>query len=492
MALGSAPLRVAVCVVALLSTSGIIPVRAQVPGGAWSEPYRLSSGAGRASEGYTVADDYGYVHVFWTETLFRDGRTVLQHARFDGVAWSSPNDIHVAGEMGSLSPSVDQNGQLYLAWTEGHTGSVHYTHAPANNALSAQNWVPPAQVDIPARNLQLRIDAGGVWHILYSQTEDPGVFYTRSADQGQTWSEPAWLDPDISPNHIPDSLNFEVDQTGGLHAVWFYGALTQEARPDLVRYARSVDGGRTWSAPLTMDRAVPERNYHLTNASPVMTVVGQTLHVVWAAGSLPYRYHRMSTDAGQTWSTARQVFGELHGQAFDGLAVDRAGRVHFLGQIRYPQGIYHVTWDQGLWTPPTLIYLIAQEGAEPGIGNRIHAHSTHPVVRAGNQLVLTFTDGPADPNRRLFVMYRLLDDLEPLEPNPTPAPIAQLVPAPSSTPWRPTPSPTPTPQGLALDSANQPFGQVGSSGISLTVPLIPTLLLLAAVFAVRLVVRARL
>ena len=37
-----------------------------------------------------------------------------------------------------------------------------------------------------------------------------------------------------------------------------------------------------------------------------------------------------------------------------------------------------------------------------------------PVVRAGNQLVLTFADGPADPNRRLFVMYRTLDDISPL------------------------------------------------------------------------------
>jgi hypothetical protein len=250
-----------------------------------------------------------------------------------------------------------------------------------------------------------------------------------------------------------------------------------------VRYAHSLDGGRTWSAPFTLDELDFESGHLLTNASPVMAVSGQTVHVVWAAGDFPYRYHRVSTDAGRTWSAARQVFGGLHGQAFDGFAVDGAGRVHFLSQIRYPQGIYHMTWDQGRWTPPTMIYMIAQEGGE--IGDRIHAHFTHPVVRAGNQLVLTFTDAPADPNRRLFVMHRELDDLEPLEPLPTPPSTAPLVAAPSPSPQFSPPTSTPTPPRLTFDS------RVGTSGLSLTVPLIPILLFLSAVLAVRLVARRK-
>ena len=94
--------------------------------------------------------------------------------------------------------------------------------------------------------------------------------------------------------------------------------------------------------------------------------------------------------------------------------------MHFFGQIRYPQGIYTAYWDQTQWSAPSLVYLIAPENSEEGIGNRVHAHYTLPVVRAGNQLVLTFTDGPADPNRRLFAMYRTLDDIPPLETVPAP------------------------------------------------------------------------
>jgi hypothetical protein len=467
----------------------------QVQGGEWSEPYRLSSEAGKASEGYVVADQYGYVHVFWTETLFEDQRNIIQYARFDGAAWSTPIEIYVTGVgITNVSPVVDQQGTLHIAWAEGLNGPAYYTHAPANNALSAHNWAQPIRIDIPARTLRLRIDSMGVFHILYNnQAGEPGVYYIRSEDQGRTWSEPAWLDPDILSDHIPDSLSFELDETDGLHAVWFYGALGPTSRPDWVRYAHSRDGGHTWSAPFMIDQVVREGDHNLTNASPVMIVQGQTVHVIWAAGSLPYRHHRFSTDAGQTWSAPRRIFGELHGQAFDGLAIDAAGRVHFFGQIRYPQGIYHAYWDQAQWTPPSLIYLILLgDSREEEVGDSIHAHHTLPVVRAGNQLVLTFADGPADPNRRLFVMHRTLDDLAPLQPAPTPVPTATPVPAPSLTPGRPTPTPTPRATAPAFyPSASQPLGHVSDPGLILRVALIPTLVLLGSTVVIGLLHRRK-
>jgi hypothetical protein len=291
------------------------------------------------------------------------------------------------------------------------------------------------------------------------------------------------LDPDILPNHIPDDLNFELDETDGLHAVWFYGALDETSRPDWVRYTHSLDGGATWSLPFMIDQYAEEGDHELTFASPRMIIQGQTVHIIWAAGSLPYRLHRFSTDAGQTWSLPRRLFGDLHGQAFDGLAVDGAGRVHFFGQIRYPHGIYHAYWDQTHWTPPSLIYLIAQEDSEEGIGDRIHAHHTHPVVRAGNQLVLTFADGPADPNRRLFEMHRTLDDISPLEAVPTPVPTATPAPLPSPVSKRPTLMPMATATAPLFDPATaRPLGDILRPDRALRFALIPTLLLLGGTF----------
>ena len=484
---------IALLVISLLSIVWIVPVQAQVQGG-WTEPYRLSSEAGKASEAYMVADQYGYVHCFWTEVLFENQQTVIKYARFDGTTWTKPNDIYLTTKgIVSVSPVVDQQGILHIAWAEGLIGPAYYTYAPANNALSAQSWAKPVQINVPARVVHLRADSKGVLHMLYiDQTDTAGLYYIRSEDQGSTWSDPVWLDPDILPGHIPDSLSFELDEKDGLHAVWFYGTREENETPDLVRYAHSLDGGHTWSVPFLIDRQKEETNHLLTFAGPVMTVQGLTVHVIWAAGGLPHRYHSFSTDAGQTWSEPVQIFGNLHGQAFDGLAVDGAGRVHFFGQIRYPMGIYHAYWDQTQWSTPSLVYLISEDGSEESMGDRVHAHYTLPVVRAGNQLVLSFTDGPADPNRRLFVTYRTLDDISPLESKPTPVPTATPVLLSTPTPMRPTSMPEWTATVPSLESiTNQPLERAAAPDFAIRVALVPTLLVLVGAIIMQLYKRNR-
>ena len=483
---------IALLAISLLSAGWIAPAQAQVQG-RWSEPYRLSSEAGKSSEGYLVADQYGYVHCFWTETLFDNQHTVIKYARFDGTTWTKPNDIYVASiGIRNVSPFVDQQGILHIAWAEGLVGPAYYTYAPANNAFSAQSWAKPIQINVPARVVYLRIDSRGVFHMLYiNQTqEEAGVYYIRSENSGITWSEPLWLDPDILPNHIPDSLNFELDENDGLHAVWFYGTREESERPDWVRYTHSLDGGLTWSTPFMIDQYNEETNHKLTSASPVMIVQGQTVHVIWAAGSSPYRNHRFSTDAGRTWGASVHIFGELHGQAFDGLVVDRTGRVHFFGQIRYPMGIYHAYWDQNQWSNPALVYLIADEGES--MDGRVHAHHTLPVIRAGNQVVLTFADGPADANRRLFVTYRTLDDILPLETIPTPDLPTTLVPTSLPTLEQPTPMPNWTATAPSLESAEvQPVGGVPAPDLAIRVALVPTLLVLVGAMIFQLYKRNR-
>ena len=124
-----------------------------------------------------------------------------------------------------------------------------------------------------------------------------------------------------------------------------------------------------------------------------------------------------------------------------------------------------------------MVYFIGDDGSEEAMGDRVHAHDTIPVIRAGNQLVLTFADGPADPNRRLFVMYRTLGDTPPLEDMPTPILTARPVQISSPTPTQSSLMPERTATAPSLDSVE--VQSVPGPDLAFRVALIPTLLILA-------------
>jgi hypothetical protein len=100
----------------------------------WTSPERLSSEDGMASQPYMVSDQYGYVHMFWSESGSADEGPVIRYSRYDGETWSLPNDIFITAPdavVVFISPFVDSKGMLHLLWSENNTGPMMYSLAPA-------------------------------------------------------------------------------------------------------------------------------------------------------------------------------------------------------------------------------------------------------------------------------------------------------------------------------------------------------------------------
>jgi hypothetical protein len=426
-------------VIALLALIPNFFAGAQGAESPWSIPFRISSQELKASEAYLTTDPFGYAHVFWSEDL-QDGRVIIKYSRYDGQTWAVPISIYLSQSEVSIkgiSPLIDNNGILHLYWTEGILlKSVRYMSAPVKDALSAQRWSEPVRHNIIAEEIRVLLSPDGVRHVLYNRIDaaSRGLFYTHSTDGGFNWTPPTWIDPDIPPGYIPDRLNFAMDDRGGLHAVWGY-ATTDLSIPfgNWIRYAGLQPDATEWTK-VTIDRVdlnAVDLDYQLNAASPVMTVTGQQVIVIWAGGSLHYRHFRHSNDYGQTWSNSVRVFGDLNGQAQDGLTVDGAGRVHYFAQIRFPVGIYQAIWDGDRWSAPSMVYFI-RYGGNTTDGDKIEAHFTRPVVLSGNKLVLSFTDEPPHPKRGLYVMNSTLEDVEAIPPVSLPELQPSITPPPTS------------------------------------------------------------
>ena len=396
---------------------------------AWTGPIRLSTEDGHVlGDGAKLAlDPYGMAHALWVENIPRNGAYALYYSRFDGEFWSEPVDVFVSGPDTTFggfltNPIITDDGRIHFMWTPGDDGPILYMTAPAHDARSARNWERERQFDLQALKVDMVQDIHGVMHVVFADLSDgrPGIYYMHSADLGANWSSVQWLDVEIPENHVPRHVILEYDDfDDSLHLFWKYDEkIGDGVQGRELLYARSVDGGKQWSRPFLVDSA-DETPGELRAGGMVMNVSDGTIHLIWSGDESVHREHRYSRDGGVTWTQSQRIFGNLSGSAGDSLIVDELDRMYFFGQIRYPQALYEIQRLDDHWEIPSIVYLVARDPFEPFDG-RIHIHAVDAVIRAENQMLLTFTGSPTDEQRALYSMYKTLEDIPAGQFAPTP------------------------------------------------------------------------
>lgn len=466
----------------------------------WNGPVRLSRPGNLLASlrAATVADSYGNGHVFWIEE--RSQGRVITYAQFDGVAWSPQLDLFVpAGghNIGTtLSASINDSGTLHLSWIGFSGANIYFTSVPAHQALSIRAWEDVRSLQAPAFSHELHVDTNGVHHLVTSRQGAlrPGLYYRQSLDGGETWSEEMWLSSDIPAGYIPDTFQFLIDAQNRLHVVWSekeeLGTILGAGR---IRYTRSTDGGNSWPPPTDLDVS-NDGTFLLDNAEPSLVVHEDTAIALWAGGELQYRNQSISTDGGAIWSEpVRKAFGELHGQAQgEALLTDDAGGVHYIGHIRWPDGMYYLRWDADASTTskrppsdPNLFYLMRRDSNETA-QNKVNAHGVRATLLRGNHLLATFYDRAENGDYALYAMSTTLGDdaSAPIQPAPTytgeQVTAQETTTTPAPTDIAATPAPTTTP---AFQAAANPTTSDGSPAALLAQAILPALVVIVAAIA---------
>lgn len=169
--------------------------------------------------------------------------------------------------------AVTAGGALVAAWET--TESLGGTIGTEGDILFARSldggvsWTAPAPLNSNAATdaggdgqVALAADGAGsvvaVWRSFDSLGgaigTDGDILFARSADGGATWSAPAPLNGNAATDSGPDSAPTLVTDGGGAWvAAWQSSSLPAGGSDGDIAVARSSDGGATWSAPALLN-----------------------------------------------------------------------------------------------------------------------------------------------------------------------------------------------------------------------------------------------
>lgn len=412
---------------------------------AWSAPQVVAYQTAPLQSLSLLADPVsGLTHAFWSqpEDAFAGGPGVsLFYA-----GWQKPSVQQAAailnppgGKNNQPSVVTDANGRMYIVWSGGKSGDIMLSWAATNRTSNALDWFKPIALPVPraaAAQPKIQVTSDGTLYVAYLVpfNEARGVYLTRSTDRGETWSQPARVfDAAAADCDMVDQVSLAVSSANTLHAGWICSTIPGGTGPLAFRYARSADGGATWSVqPNDTPRAVVWGE--VANSLP------GSLHRVWqelANGRFIF-FDQVSKDDGLTWSAPDEVAATDLQPGPAGLSGDPAGQLYLYQVIQDDVNLVlkYWKWDGASWTPG--------ESRSLGGGQISQVDSVAGAVLPQGALAVVY--GYRDPSPRAgFGAYELTYLSHPVEVKAA-APVAIRT-------VRPTATVVATPQATAVQAS---------------------------------------
>ena len=456
----------------------------------WSEPVSLISSQIYLLPGDVVAGADGRLHTFWSqsndlvairrlEEITTEVGPDIYYARLNGGEWGAPRPILSSpiGKADQLAAAADDVGRLFIAWSSGKDGGIYLSRSNAERASSATEWIEPILLPAPQTTgswPDILVENGHIY-IAYTipLNDDRGIYLTKSADGGNSWSEPLKVfDGEVEEWQLVGKPNLARTLDGKLHMTWTRDVPTSNSTLSLV-YANSDDDGETWTEPeiITEETVI---------WSDIVGIGTRTVHRSWQALSdnRVLLWHQVSFDSGTSWSQPVRVSNPSMDSGPAALVLGTNQTPHLLQLAQTVEAelfLLEWFWDGSLWQP----------GEELELSPRmIGADALSAVRLPSNELGVLYGTLIIDPETtdiedNLIYTSRVLDDSD-VEATPLPS----LTPTPTATATltpEPTMEPTPT-LDFSPPNGTQAGGNSNSSPNGILVGVLPAIGIVAIVF----------
>jgi len=433
-----------------------------------------------------IADQNKTVHIFYSYPLegLIDAIYYRQWSLDQG--WTQPVDIlMVARTVPNHLQSVflDQSGVFHLIFfgDDPDSGNIYYSQALATEAGRAQSWMKPVVIGPnagPVVSAEITGDGKGNLIVLYSgQGQGIGLYEVRSADSGNTWTDPIAVTLLDQKDNWPYSIRFGWSPQGELQTVW--SVVNGDGVGTGVYYARLSSDLLHWTSPYLLAQRDPG---DYSTSWPAIFVDGEELIVVYQDGFPAAKFMRVSKDGGQTWTDAIRPFPHIGEYENPVIVKDSSGVIHMIlgNRIGNPatHGMWHSVWLGDGWSDLDPV----KTGPRTNI---FDPSAPQAVISQGNVLLVAWRDDVAEAVPAEYT-YEVLNTPE-LPVVPLPAPTAMPTSAPLVTQITETSTPTPALPGL-MNTQNSGINasNIENPSRPVMIALIPVILFVAGFIVFRL------
>lgn len=395
----------------------------------WSTPQIIA----RVADGSSLypaidADPFGNVHVVWPD-LDEQGSAVFYSRRL-GDSWTVPVDILTSpGGSSALNPHIthDLDGNLHVIWLG---SGLYYSTAPIESADSPFAWSAAFALEpSPVNWSDISVAPDGSLHVVYS-LRGGDTYHRRSTDQGLTWSDPVSVSQIGAPGSASHWPTVAAGEDGVVHVAWTLVDLPEGWPPTGIYYRRSEDGGQTWSDVVEIAHGGYDQATVTALSEGKVLLVWNGMAGNEAMASVGGRHYRLSDDNGLTWGNAARISGEGFTDGLPAVSVDSSGVVHLVTRLN--DGVTYLSWAGSGWDDAlSLSRLLARSSSQSGlaVGN---VENSVAALGGGNKLHVAIPDRNG---RLWYISHTTAAPaVEPL-PVPTRQPVvAAIAPSPSPQP----------------------------------------------------------
>ena len=229
------------------------------------------------------------------------------------LTWSS-------GASEKPSIAITPGGALHVVWHDGSTGNYEIYYRKSLD--EGMTWGTTQRLTWTTGDSlvpKIAADSAGGIHVVW-QDDTPitnDIYYRGSTDGGSTWSAVKRMTMTSGESYAPA---IAVDPDNTIHVVWYDHT---PGDPEIY-YAKSEDGGPTWSAAR---RLTWTSDY--SRAPAIAAQSAKDLHLVWSnnASGNDEVFYRKSQDGGSTWSAAQRLTYTSGGSYGSDLTVDSGGNI---------------------------------------------------------------------------------------------------------------------------------------------------------------------